>query len=428
MSTFASADTQDFATLKKRDWRIISLIGVAHASSHFFQLVIPTLYVFLAHEFGYDFVRLGGLATIFFLISGLGQASSGFVVDRIGPTPVLHFGLACFVLSGLLIGLADGYTMLLLAAVSGGVGNSVFHPVDYSIINDRISPERLGHAFSVHGLTGNLGWALTPLFITSISLALSWRIAAFAAAALVAVVLLLTILGRKLLLGNVVAESEEPSAEAGQSTSGSDLSKQSIAQTLLTLGAKPALWGAFLFFAASSVALSSVQNYTIPMLGNVYGIDKVLAGTALSGYMVAAAVGMLAGGFLVDATAKTERTVFVSLIAAGLVLLLLASGLLPSQLAVVAVGLAGFCAGVASPSRDMLIRKVSPKGATGTVYGLVYSGMDVGSSFAPLVFGLMLDAGMSNAPWVGAAIAFCLSAVLAVWVAFQATQARSRTV
>lgn len=426
MTTVASIDVQTSLELKKRDWRIISLIGVAHAISHFFQLVIPTLYVFLANEFDYDFARLGGLATAFFLVSGLGQASSGFIVDRVGPTPVLHFGLACFVVSGLLIGLADGYTMLLLAAIIGGVGNSVFHPVDYSIINERISPERLGHAFSIHGLTGTLGWALTPLFITGISLATSWRVAAFSATALVAVVLLSTILGRHLLSGNGSTEAEQEAVESERKASSSGLPKQSVGQTLVTLGAQPALWGAFLFFATSSLALAAVQNYTIPMLGDVYSINKVLAGSALSGYMVAAAAGMLAGGFLVDATAKSERTVFVCLVAAGLLLLLLASGLLSQQMAIVVVGLAGFCSGVASPSRDMLIRRVSPKGATGTVYGLVYSGMDVGSSFAPLIFGIMLDAGMASGPWVGAAIAFSFSAILAVWVAIAATRASAK--
>src|SRR3546814_14759311 len=80
--------------------------------------------------------------------------------------------------------------MLMLAAIIGGLGNSVFHPVDYSIINHRVSARRLGHAFSMHGLTGNLGWALTPVFMAGIIHVWNWRVAAFAAAALVAFVLL----------------------------------------------------------------------------------------------------------------------------------------------------------------------------------------------------------------------------------------------
>lgn len=403
---------------RKQDWSIISLIGVIHASSHFYQLLLPTLYVFLAREFGYDYVELGALATTFFVVSCLGQASSGFIVDRIGPIPVLLFGLGGFVVSGVMIGLATSYWMLWLAAAIGGAGNSIFHPVDYSIINHRVSARRLGHAFSVHGLTGNLGWALTPLFVAAIAADHGWRAAAFSAAGLVAVVWCAAFLGRNLLAGQHTTTREQ--AQAG--TAEASLAKEGVWDTLKILCRQPALWGAFLFFAFSSMALSSVQNYTIPMLGSVYQIDPLVAGTALSAYMVTAAVGMLAGGFLVGADARSERTVFLSLCFAGLMLVLLGTGWLSASVAVVMVGLAGFFSGVAAPSRDMLIRRVTPKGATGTVYGLVYSGMDVGSSLAPLLFGAMLDAGLNRGPWFGAAVAFCISASMAVWIARAAHQ------
>lgn len=420
----APADQTARAT-KRRDWQIISLIGTVHASSHFFQLVLPTLYLSLAHEYGYDFAQLGLLASMFFLVSCLGQASSGFVVDRIGPAPVLRFGLSLFIVSALLIAISTNYFVLMLAAMIGGIGNSIFHPVDYSIINHRVSPARLGHAFSVHGLTGNLGWALTPVFMATLIHLFDWRIATFGAAALIGVVLFLTWFGRDLLAGkNQTVHEALHSAvqEASPKGSGSiDLSRKSAWQTLLTLTAQPALWGAFLFFMFTSVALSAVQNFTIPMLDQVYGIDKVLAGTTLSAYMLTAALGMLAGGFLVGATPNTERTVAASLILAGVLLLVLASGAVPAAFAMVLVGAAGFCSGLSAPSRDMLIRRVTPKGATGTVYGLVYSGMDVGSSLAPAVFGLMLDAHLTQAPWVGAAFAFVIAAGLAIWVAKAAT-------
>ncbi|OZI42051.1 MFS transporter [Bordetella genomosp. 5] len=472
MNTAVDTAPLDSPDLRRRDWQTIMLIGVAHASSHFFQLLLPSLYVSLGQEFGLDFARLGLLVSVFYVVSGVGQASSGFVVDRIGARPVLWFGLAAFVLSASLIGAANGYAMLMLAAVIGGIGNSIFHPADYSLINHRVSPARLGHAFSLHGLTGNLGWALTPVFITSITLLANWRVAAFSAAALVAVVLLLTILGRRLLADEDDADEVSGAAASGVAASGAAASgaaasggtsatagiatpgiatpgvatpgvareataagaaaaaparpaapSASAWQTLQDLLARPALWGAFLFFACTSVALSSVQNYTIPLLQQLYDLSKVVASGALSGYMVASAVGMAAGGFLVSATPRTERTVTAALLMAGLTLVVLAMGWVPASLAAGVVAVAGFCAGVAAPSRDMLIRRVTPKGATGSVYGLVYSGMDVGSAFGPLAFGLLLDAGLSHGPWVGAGIAFALGAVLAQWIAIQARRA-----
>lgn len=413
----------DTPAIRRRDWQIISLVGAAHACSHFFQLVFPTLFLSLAQQFGYDFAQLGLLVSTFFLVSCFGQASSGFVVDRIGPTPVLRFGLAGFVAAGLLIAFSNGYAMLLLAAVIGGLGNSVFHPVDFSIMNHRVSPRRLGHAFSTHGFTGYLGWALTPVFMTFFIQAYNWRVAAAAAAALVAIVLFLTWLGRHLLAGKNQEQPAQVQAGSAQETAKQpDLAQQSVWQTLLALLAKPVLWGAFLFFAFTAASLSAIQNYTIPMLGGVYGIDKVLAGSTLSAYMITAAGGMVLGGFLVGATARTERIVAGSLVMAGLFLVVLATGMVSSWLAMVLVALAGFCSGVAAPSRDMLIRRVTPKGATGAVYGLVYSGMDVGSSLAPVVFGLMLDIGWGVGPWYGAALSFVAGALLAVWVAVAAVR------
>jgi len=418
MSSAADTATLDSADLRRRDWQTILLIGIAHASSHFFQLVLPSLYVSLGTAFDLDFARLGLLVSSFYVVSGFGQASSGFVVDRIGARPVLWFGLGSFVLSGVLIGSANGYAMLLVAAVVGGLGNSVFHPADYSIMNHRISAPRLGHAFSTHGLTGNLGWALTPVFITSITLLADWRVAAFSAAGLVALVLLLTILGRNLLGGDApVAGAAASRPAAGAATVPA---QEGVLATLTALLSKPALWAAFLFFACTSIALSSVQNYTIPLLGQLYDLSKVVASSALSGYMVASALGMAAGGFLVSANPRTELTVMVALVLAGATLVVLALGLVPAGLAAAVVGVAGFCSGVAAPSRDMLIRRVTPKGATGSVYGLVYSGMDVGSALGPLAFGLLLDAGLNQGPWIGAGVAFTVAALLAQWIAVQA--------
>lgn len=395
------------------DWKVISLVGVAHAGSHFFQLVIPSLYVSLSAAFGLDFAQLGLLVSAFFVISGLGQASSGFIVDRLGPRPVLWFGLACFVLSGLLLGAATGYPMLLLAALVAGAGNSVFHPADFSILNQRVSQARLGHAFSMHGLTGNLGWAAAPLFITGITLLAGWRAAAFSAAALMATILLAAIVWGRFLSGPAVDDNAGGQVRKAVAVK----PRQGVLQTLATLLASPALWGAFLFFAMTSMALSAIQNYTLPIMGDLYQLSAVTASSALSGYMLASACGMLAGGFLANANPHTERVVAASFVMSGGLLMGLASGFIPSMLAVPVLAAAGFCSGVAAPSRDMLIRRVTPREALGSVYGLVYSGMDAGAAIAPLLFGLMLDSGWAYGPWIGAGAALWIAAVLAAHIA-----------
>ncbi|GGX00699.1 MFS transporter [Pigmentiphaga litoralis] len=417
------------------DWKVITLVGIAHASSHFFQLVIPSLYVPLSLEFGLSFAELGAVVAVFYALSGLGQAASGFAVDRFGAKPMLWFGLGNFVLAGCVLGAAQGYLWLLAAAAIAGMGNAVFHPVDFSILNRRVSAPRLGHAFSAHGITGNLGWAATPVFIATLTYFFSWRIAAFGAALLLAAVLAMTVIGRRLLTVDVVrpvvTNDSAIDAAAGVSASatprgGADLparpvpAKAAGGGSLKALVSSPVLWGAFLFFLCTSAALSAVQNYTVPLLGSLYGITTVAASTALSGYMVGGAIGMVGGGFLVSAGPHSEKIVAGSFLAAGGILALIALQVVPSSFAVPLVVLAGMCAGVAGPSRDMLVRKVAPKGATGSVYGLVYSGMDTGSALAPLAFGALFDAGLRQAPYFGALLAFLVAAGLAAWIASRA--------
>ena len=409
------------------DWKVIGLVGVAHSSSHFFQLVIPLLYLPLVSTFQLDFARFGLLISAFYIVSGIGQASSGFVVDRVGGCRVLWFGLACFVVSALTLALAQNYAMLMTAAVLGGIGNSIFHPADFSILNHRVSPRRLGHAFSTHGLSGSLGWAAAPVFITSLSLMVGWRNAMLAVATLVSAILVACIVWRRYLevaVAPVVGSGQPPASNAGKPRA----APQSFADTLRTLAASPALWGAFAFFALTSVALSAIQNYTLPVLNSLYQMTEVVASSALSSYMLASAAGMFMGGFVASATPRSERVVAAAYLLAGAVLMTLASGVLPGGIALPVLAVAGFCTGVAGPSRDMLIRGVTPKGSMGSVYGLVYSGMDVGAALAPVIFGLMLDAGLTSGPWMGAAAAMwlaTLTATLIGWLGRRTAAARA---
>jgi len=407
-SPASTLDSYADPAVRRRDWVTIGLVASVHATSHFFQLVIPSLYVSLGAEFGLDFARLGLLVSVFYVTSGIGQACSGFVVDRVGARPVLWFGLTGFIVAGCVIGLATGYSMLLAAAFIAGLGNSVFHPADFAIINVRISQARLGHAFSMHGLTGSIGWALAPLLIATLTTLFNWRVAAFGATAVVMLALAGTVVWRDLLaVGGAArgaAASSTPAVQAG------------VGRTLMMLLSRPALWGAFLFFASSTMSGSAVQNYTIPLMDAFYGLSHVTASSALSGYMLASAFGMFLGGFLVSATPRAERTVAMSLVAAAVLLAVLALGGVPAWLAAPALVLAGLCSGLAGPSRDMLIRSVTPKGTLGSVYGLVYSGMDVGAALGPLCFGIMMDAGMQYGPWLGAAASFVLAAWLATLV------------
>ena len=165
------------------DARTIGLVGLAHGASHFFHLLLPPLFPWLMAEFGYSYVELGTVVSVFFVVSGVGQMLAGFLVDKVGARPILFAALASFALAGLVAASAQNYAMLVAAAVLAGLGNAPFHPVDFTILNQRVSPQNMGHAFSVHGISGNVGWAAAPVFMAGItSWTGSWRIACFSGA------------------------------------------------------------------------------------------------------------------------------------------------------------------------------------------------------------------------------------------------------
>ena len=419
MNPPASSATPDTAAVPaRRDFTVIGLIGLAHGTSHFFHMLLPPLFPAFIREFGLSYSELGLLVSVFFIISAVGQAAAGFVVDRIGARPVLLSALGCFVLAALLAASAQGYAGLVAAAALAGLGNSPFHPADFTILNKRVSPPRLGHAFSVHGISGNLGWAVAPVFLVGISaLAGNWRWACVAAALLALSVLLLLVIRRDVIDDRRGQWAHE---RAGAAPAGG--SENALAFLKL-----PSVWLCFSFFFWTTAALSAVQGFAGPALGQLYGLPLSVTAFVVTGYMLCGAAGMVAGGFLVTRVQRLEKTIALAMAAAASLLLLVASGWLPPLAAAAAVSLAGIGTGLAGPSRDMLIKRAAPPGATGRVYGTVYSGLDVGFALAAPVFGWLLDHGHPAAVFSGSALTLGLGIASAALVGL-ATGARRVTV
>jgi MFS family permease len=385
----------------RQDASVMGLVGLAHASSHFSHLLLPVMFPVFMQEFGWSFSELGLMTTVFFVVSGVGQASAGFVVDRWGARPILWASVAMFVLACLVASSATGYSSMLLAAVLAGLGNCAFHPVDFTILNQRVSTPRLGYAFSVHGLTGNLGWAAAPVFLTGISALASWRLAYMGAALMYAGILALLLLRKDLLL-----TSPRPKVHPGHGEE-SDLA-------FLRL---PVVWWCFAFFLLSTMTLAVVQNFSVPILKALQNVSLEIASMTLTAYMLCGAVGMFVGGFVAAQYPRwSDRVVASCMTAAAACMALCASGVFGATGTLVVLAATGFAVGVGGPSRDLMIKKATPKGATGRVYGMVYSGLDVGFAISPLIFGVFMDRGWYAATLLGAALVLLLSVGAALGV------------
>lgn len=396
----ASSDAAPLVPLSS-DAKVMGLVGLAHASSHFSHLLLPLLFPILIRDFGWSYAELGLLSTLFFVVSGVGQASAGFVVDRFGARPVLFASMVLFTLACLLASVAQGYAALMGVAVLAGLGNAPFHPVDFTILNQRVSTPRLGYAFSAHGLSGNLGWAVAPVFFTGLGALWGWREAFVAAAVMYAALLLLLWVYRDDLHTDASARPR-----AGQ-----------VASQDLNFVRLPVVWWCFAFFLLSTVTLAVVQNFSVPILKALHGVSLEVASMTLTAYMLCGALGMLAGGFVAARWPRlSDRVVAICMTCAALLMAVCASGFFGQTGTLWVLAATGFAVGVGGPSRDLMIKKATPKGATGRVYGLVYSGLDVGFALSPIFFGALMDHGHYQATLLGAALVLLLSVVAALGV------------
>ncbi|MFM9917770.1 MAG: MFS transporter [Rhizobacter sp.] len=394
-----TADAGSAVPLRK-DARTIALVGLAHGTSHFFHLLLPPLFPLFIRDFGFSYAELGLLVTLFFAISGIGQALAGFVVDRIGARPVLFAALTCFALAGVAVSLSTGYRGLMLGAALAGLGNCPFHPADFTILNRRVSAPRLGHAFSVHGLTGNLGWAAAPLFLTGLTAAFgSWRLASVSASVFALAVMAVLWRHRDAIddrQGCVV-----PVPTSGRAVSGAALD---VVEHPMAFMRSPSVWLCFSFFFWSTSALSAIQSFSSPALQQLVGLPLSVTSLVVTGYMLFGAVGIVIGGFLAAQSDRLEKIIAICLLLSAAMLVLVGTGMVPGVMAALLTAVAGFGTGLAGPSRDMLIKKAAPPGATGRVYGMVYSGLDLGFALAAPVFGAMLDRGWPAGVFYGSAL------------------------
>jgi MFS transporter, FSR family, fosmidomycin resistance protein len=378
----------------KRDATVIGLISFAHGMSHFYQLLLAPLFPFIKEELGVSYAALGFLVALFYALSALLQPLAGFVVDRYGARSVLLGGVA-FVVAGISVqAFAANYAMLALGAALGGIGNSVFHPADFAILNARVSAARLGYAFSAHGVVGYLGYAVAPVFSVAIGAAFGWQAALLAGAVLGIGLLVLLLINSQHLAIEVQPKKTSMRTEAR------------------VLFAAPIVL-CFVYFTVFAAGLAGLQSFGVSAMVEQYRVAATVASSALTAYLVSAAIGILAGGFV---AARATRHDFVAAAGMGInaaAILVIAMQLVPGPGIAVALAVAGFASGVVAPSRDLIVRASTPPGAAGRVFGFVYSGLDVGALATPVFYGWMLDNALPHAVFY-TIFAFTFAAMLTV--------------
>ena len=383
----------------RRDRRVISLIGVSHGASHFYQLALPPLFLLINGAEGFSYVQLASLTMAFYIASAVCQPFSGFLVDRFGARVVLLAGLGLLAGATTLMGIFPILPVLLVLSILAGIGNSVFHPCDYSIMNATISEGRMARAFSFHMFGGYAGYVLAPVSMIFLGNLVGWQLA-ITAAGTVGLVLFAILWGGS----RDFRDSTHERAESGAA-------QEPLRESVKTLTTAPVIM-CWVFFFFTAMGQMGLMTFVPTLMHEIYSFDLQAAGAFVSVMIGAVMIGVLCGGYIGDFFRKPDLIVTAgytvgAFLVASIWLLDLTSWQLYGIFAVV-----GFLYGVVFPSRELLIRAATPKGASGRVFGFVYSGMDFGAALIPVLFGWFVDTGIPRTAFLCVAILWLLSVVV----------------
>ncbi len=366
---------------KGREFRIVGLVCSAHFVSHYHLLLLPPVFEVVRTELGVSYVALGAVLTMFNIVSALLQTPAGFLVDRVGSRPVLTGGMLVGIVGLLVAAAFPGYWSLIAAYALLGLANTVYHPADYAILSSTMPQRMAGRAFSFHQFSGFFGSGVAPACVLFLAAIFGWRGSFYAAAALAAVVVTALLIWGAPLSAGAKAKREAGAKSATSGKAGLDL-----------LLSAPILRNLF-FFVLLALSGGGIQTFSVVALGQINGTPAATANLALSAYLLLSAFGVLLGGFLADHTAKHERIAAVGFLATSTMVIAVGWGNLGAAALIIAMGTGGLLNGIIQPSRDMIVRSVTPPGAFGKVFGFVSTGFNVGGVISPLLYAWLLDHG-----------------------------------
>jgi MFS transporter, FSR family, fosmidomycin resistance protein len=366
-----------------REARVITLISIAHFVSHVHIMLLPPIFGQVKDAFGVSYIEIGFALTAFNVCSALLQTPAGFLVDRIGPRAMLTGGLLVGTVAIAAAALLPGYWFFVIAYALLGVANTVYHPADYSILSATINGKRIGKAFSIHTFAGYLGSGVTPAMVLACAAIWGWQGAfLFAAGLSFAAALLLIVAGS--VLPRAIPKPAASTA-TGQGKPG--------AKVGLDLLLSPAILRNLLFFLCLAMANGGIQTYAVVALGAIHGTPASVANIGLSGFLLMSAGGVLLGGVIADRTIHHERVAAVGFACTSTMAVLMGWADMPAALLIGVMSLGGLLNGMIQPSRDMMVRAVTPPGSFGKVFGFVSTGFNIGGMVAPLLYGWLMDRG-----------------------------------
>ena len=369
------------------------------------MLALPPLFLLVKPELNISYAALGGIVSAFAATTAIGQIPAGVLVDRYGGRFILIGGMAIMSVCLLLSGFSKGYWELLILFGIAGIGNSVFHPADFSILAARRDKNVFGRAVSIHSFMGYLGWAGASLIMLPLAQFMDWRTALFIVG-IFGILITVGMLSRSSYLDD--ANQEENIAVEVKSGG------LSMGDTLAVMFSLPLVM-MMLFYLLTALATSGIMAFSIVANVSLFGVEKDFAGGILTAHLIALSAGVLIGGWLADKTDRHNLVASIGILAMGLAVLVLAFGAGLTSVLLTGMLLSGLFYGISSPSRDILTRKSSPEGSAGVAFGFTSTGMSIGNFIGPVLFGWIMDLDSPQLYYILLSTAISISVITVVF-------------
>lgn len=389
---------------------VVALVSGAHGFSHFYIFALPTILAFMVKDpalahLELNFARAGLVVSAFSVSSGIFQYFMGTLTDRIGAKPVLFGGLMLIAGAFGLIGFANSYATILMLAFVAGIGNSVFHPVDFTILNANVATPRLARAYAIHTFAGYAGFAAGPFVAGFLASNYNWQVAFLACGGAGIVMTAFLWSQRRRMAGEAPPKHFRHAAGAA--------GKMGFSIVLA-----PPILMMFVFYTLSGGLSIGLNSAVAAALNQLWAIPLEAAARAVSAFMVGGAAGTLVGGTVAMRVKRLDLVALAGYVVSGAMLWLVADVAMPYAVILAAFCLGGFMFGMITPSRDMMVKSLTPAGHSGKVFGFVSSGFEVGGIMLAPAFGWLID---HNAPaWV------FYAAVVIMFLAFAAAVMATR--
>ncbi len=377
--------------MRAAETKFVGTVCFVHFASHYYITLLAPLFLFVRADYGVSYTELGLAFTAFNVVSTALQTPTGFLVDRVSARLLLVVGLLVGAAAFTIAALVDSFWVFVAMFALAGLGNTVYHPADYALLSRHVPAARAGRAFSFHTFAGMLGNAAAPPSLLFLQSMVGWR-GAFLGAAVLGVVAALVMA--------MAGEAPEPEPTAGKAkgrgaeAAGSAQAGGAVGWRLLLA---PAILLNLAFFIMLAMSSGALYNFLVPALGALHGTPVTIGNAALTGLLLLSPIGVLVGGWLAGRTPHHGLVATCGLIVTATVTTLVGTFDFAAAALVMLMSVAGFFSGLTMPSRDMIVRAVTPPGAYGRVFGFVSTGFNIGGIVSPLIFGQLLDQGHPRA-------------------------------